>query len=242
MIGNSLSAAVSAGASLEFLVGLDMRSTEPEALQTLLDLSRKNANVAMYCYGSLSEVGIYHPKLYVSRVGDEVTSIVGSSNLTEGGLKKNVEINVLIEAQVRDEIVSDIYTAYNRLKFHPERVEPNDEFLALYGQLCEREKEQKRKFVGDRSSQKLRRAFRDKAKSLRRPTPTRRDLVGWLEIVYDALPDGEFTNEVIYGFELDFQQQYPDNLNVKAKIRQQLQVLSGMGLIEHLARGRWQKK
>lgn len=218
-----------------------MRSTEPEALRALLELSRKNANVAMYCYGSLSEVGIYHPKLYVSRAGDEVIAIIGSSNLTQGGLKKNVEINVLIEAQMGDEIASDIYTAYNRLKFHPERVVPDDEFLELYAQLCKREKEQERNSTRDKSSVKLRAAFSDKAKSLRRPIATRRDLVGWLELVYDALPDGEFTNEVIYGFELDFQQQYPDNLNVKAKIRQQLQVLSGMGLIEHLARGRWQK-
>ncbi len=241
MIEMPLTTAVEAGASVEFLVGLDMRSTEPDALQTLLDLSRKSGNVALYCYGSLSVAGIYHPKLYVSRSDDAVSSIVGSSNLTEGGLKKNVEINVLIEAQMKDEIASDIYTAYNRLKFHPERVVPDDEFLELYAQLCEREKEHERKSTRDKSSLKLRAAFSDKAKSLRRPIPTRRDLVGWLELVYDALPEGDFTNRQLYKYESEFQRHYPHNLHVRAKARQQLQVLRDIGLIEHLGTGRWRK-
>jgi HKD family nuclease len=236
-----LSTAVKKGAAVEFLVGLDMRSTEPEALQALLELSRKSANAALYCYASVSAPGIYHPKLYLSRTADAFASIVGSSNLTEGGLKKNVEVNVLIEADVSDEIVSDIYSTYNRLKFQPDRVAPDDEFLALYAQLCQREKEEQHKVVRDRSSRRLLRDFSEKAKSLRRPTPSRRDLVGWLELVYDALPEGEFTNRQVYEYEGEFQRHYPENLNVRAKVRQQLQVLRDMGFIQHVATGRWRK-
>src|SRR3990172_7237709 len=240
-INPALTAAVQAGATAEFLVGLDMRSTEPEALKALLDRTRETDRVALYCYASVTAAGIYHPKLYVSRVGDQVISIVGSSNLTAGGLKKNVEVNVLIESDIRDEIVSDIYTAYNRLKFHPERVEPDDEFLALYAELCQRGRATEQSVGRDKSIRALHQTFREKAASLRRPVPTRRDLVGWLELVYDALPDGEFTNESVYGFEPEFRRQYRDNLNIRPKIRQQLQVLRDMRLIEHVETGRWRK-
>ena len=241
MIEPSIRAALQAGAYLEFLVGLDMRSTEPEALQTLYDLSCKSATVELYCYASLRPAAIYHPKLYVLRIDNEVTSIIGSSNLTEGGLKKNIEVNVVIKASMGDEVVSDVYGIYNQLKFDPKRVVPDDEFLALYAQLCEREREQQRKAVRDKSSRDLVRSFKEKASSLRRPTPSRIDLVGWLELVYDSLPEGEFTNQQVYEYEREFQQHYPENRNIRAKIRQQLQILRDMGLIEHLGIGRWQK-
>ena len=241
VIRPSLAAALQAGATVEFLVGLDMRTTEPEALQAVLDLSHGSGEVALYCYAGLTGVGTYHPKLYLSRTADVATFIVGSSNLTEGGLKRNVEINVLIEADIRDEVVSDIHTAYNRLKFHPERVIPDGEFIALYAELRDRERATQQSVGRDTSIRALRRTFREKAASLRRPVPSRRDLVGWLELVYDALPDGEFTNESVYGFETEFRRQYPDNLNIRPKIRQQLQVLRDMRLIEHVATGRWRK-
>ena len=65
--------------------------------------------------------------------------------------------------------------------------------------------------------------------------------MGWLELVYDALPDGEFTNDLVYASESEFRLRYPDNLNIRAKVRQQLQVLRDMRLIEHVATGRWRK-
>src|SRR3989304_8908481 len=228
-IDPALTAAVQAGATAEFLVGLDMRATEPEALKALLDRTRDTDRVALYCYTSVTTAGIYHPKLYVSRAGYQVTSIVGSSNLTAGGVKKNVEVNVLIESDIRDEIVSDIYTAYNRLKFHPERVEPDDEFLALYAELCRRERATDQSVGRDKAIRALHETFREKAGSLRRPVPSRRDLVGWLGLVYDALPDGEFTNDLVYASESEFRLRYPDNLNIRAKVRQQLEVLRDVG-------------
>jgi len=241
IIRPSLAAALQAGATVEFLVGLDMRTTEPEALRAVLGMASDSGKVTMCCYAGLTGEGTYHPKLYLCRRSDVVTSIVGSSNLTEGGLMRNVEINVLVEAGVRDEVVSDLHTAYNRLKFHPERVIPDDEYIAMYAELREREQATERRAGRDTSLRKLRRTFREKAASLRRPVPTRRDLIGWLELVYDALPDGEFTNDAVYASESEFQRQYPDNLNIRAKVRQQLQVLAAMGLIEHLARGHWRK-
>jgi HKD family nuclease len=237
LIERALDTALAAGGTAEFLVGLDMRSTEPQAVRWLLDRTRGANGIELHCYAALTDAGIYHPKLYLARSGEEVSFVVGSSNLTDGGLRKNVEVNVLIEADTQDEIVSDVYSTYSRLKFHPERVIPDDEFVAMYAELCRRERQAR----ADPALVGLTNEFKRKAATLRRPKPSRRDLVGWLELVYDAVPEGEFTNADAYSFEAKFQEAYPDNQNIRAKVRQQLQVLAQMGLVEDVARGKWRK-
>ncbi len=239
LIEPSIKATLLAGGYLEFLVGLDMQTTEPNALQFLYDLSCQNSNVALYCFASLSPASIYHPKVYLMRNADAVKSVVGSSNLTEGGLKKNIEANVVLDGHTTDEVISDLYATYSRLKFHPKRVVPDEEFLKLYAELCMQR--QQTKSASDKSSHKTIAAFDEKTKTLRRPIPGRRDLVGWLELVYDSLPDGEFTNQQAYSYEQEFQRHYPTNLNIRAKIRQQLQMLQKMGLMEHIGTGHWRK-
>ncbi len=241
LIERSIDLAVSSGAYIEFLVGLDMNTTEPGALQFVHNLSRNSTNVDLYCYAHLEQAAIYHPKVYLFRAGDKVNFIVGSSNLTMGGLNKNIEINMSVEASAQDEVVSDIFDSYNELKFHQDRVAPDDEFISLYTQVHDIEKDKRNRTSRDKATNKLIKQLNEKAKSLQRPKPTQRDLVGWLELVYDALPEDEFTNQQVYDNEHVFERQYPYNLNIKPKVRQQLQVLRDMGLIEHLGRGRWRK-
>lgn len=49
----------------------------------------------------------------------------------------------------------------------------------------------------------------------------------------------EFKNEDVYVFERELEHLHPDNRNVRAKIRQQLQVLRDTGLLLHQGAGRW---
>src|SRR5438552_406011 len=77
LLWTSMEATLQAGGYMEFLVGLDMRTTEPDALVTLYQLHRANANVSLYCYSKVNPAGIYHPKLYLLKSGDDkVTSVV----------------------------------------------------------------------------------------------------------------------------------------------------------------------
>ncbi len=149
----------------------------------------------------------------------------------------NIEANVVITDDVQAEIVSEIYSTYNRLKYHPERVIPDGEFIDIFTELCKREKFCERALAKDPEFKKLKEIFFGMAKRLKRPKPTRADLVGWLELVYDVLPEGTFTNRDIYGYEDKFRQCYPQNLNIRAKIRQQLQFLNKLGFIEHIGKG-----
>ncbi len=226
------------GGAVEFLVGLDATVTEPQALWHLYETSRAS-QLALYCYTDPGTASLYHPKLYLMRNDADVVAIVGSSNLTQGGLEDNVEVNMVIQASLETEIISDLYGVYNRLKFDPHRVEPDEEFLELYEALCTRKRRSPRQ--GGRADRDLTRAFREKVRHLRRPSPLAHDLVGWLKLVYTHLPDGEFTNQDLYAREAVFRQHYPNNRNVQAKVRQQLQILRDMGLVEHLGPSHWRK-
>src|SRR5437867_13137936 len=61
IIEPAIQSTLEAGGYAEFLVGLDMHTTEPEALIRLYELSQKTANLIVYCYAALSPSVIYHP-------------------------------------------------------------------------------------------------------------------------------------------------------------------------------------
>ena len=90
MIEPSIMVAARAGGYLEFLVGLDMHWTEAEAVRALYELAEGSTNVALYCYASLGRGGMYHPKLYLARLGDAVSCVIGSSNLTGASVNRCV--------------------------------------------------------------------------------------------------------------------------------------------------------
>lgn len=241
LIDSSMKYILDTKANLEFLIGLDMRTTEPEALKYIHNLSKQYNNITLYCYASLEQSSIYHPKLYILKGAKTITSIIGSSNLTAGGLKNNIEVNMVITINEQDEILSDLYATYNRLKFHPKRVIPDDEFIEYYSSLCSLDKKVRTNFKRNNLAKELLKNFKAKAESLKRPEATYNDLVGWTKLVFDQLPIGEFTTTETYVYENDFSNIYPENRNIKAKIRQQLQVLRDMGLIEHIGKSKWRK-
>lgn len=237
----SIQTALTADASIEFLVGMDLRATEPEAIRELYDLCSQTPQATLLCFVPKEAASLYHPKMYLTRDERTATAIVGSSNLTRRGLLRNIEANVVIQDEVSAEIISEIYGVYMRLKYHPARVIPDEEFLALFAEMHRREKAHEKRLARDPALQGLRYAFYRKAEALQRPKPTQTDLFGWLELVYEVLPSGEFTNQDVYAQEETFRERYPQNLNIRAKIRQQLQVLRDLGFVEHVGRGVWRK-
>jgi HKD family nuclease len=239
LLADGLNGVLKSGGSLEFLIGLDMRGTDPRALREILSWTKKHAECALYWLGSLEPASIYHPKVYLLRSNDDASCIVGSSNLTKGGLQANVEANIELTGNLADEAIADLYATYSQLKFHPNRVIPDDELIDLYEEATVRQKKADAK--SRRSVAESEERFSKKVASLRRPQPTAKDLVGWVKAVFDLLPVGEFTNEDLYKQEAALTQMYPGNLNIRAKIRQQLQVLRDLGLLAHVAPGRWRR-
>ena len=67
---------------------------------------------------------------------------------------------------------------------------------------------------------------------------------GWLLDVLrciDHIPGVEFSLQQVYAFTTALQERHPDNHNVDAKIRQQLQILRDKGVITFIQRGRYRK-
>lgn len=72
-------------------VGIDQKGTSKEALESLLKL-----DIGASVYYTRSPI-IFHPKIYIFEGKNRCRIIVGSSNLTEPGLFKNVESSVAMD-------------------------------------------------------------------------------------------------------------------------------------------------
>ena len=65
---------------------------------------------------------------------------------------------------------------------------------------------------------------------------------GWLLdvlVCVERIQKPEFTLDDVYAFEAYLQAKHPLNRNVRAKIRQQLQILRDRGLVRFVGRGRY---
>lgn len=77
-----------------YLVGIDL-PTNPSVLRKM-----KEKLIEGFFDSSIYKTDAnYHPKVYLFRVKDSYTAFVGSSNLTDGGLEDNVELNYKITNQ-----------------------------------------------------------------------------------------------------------------------------------------------
>ncbi|WP_285055326.1 phospholipase D family protein [Pedobacter ginsengisoli] len=81
---------------ITLVVGVDLQGTSKEALEEILAL-----NINSYIFYQ-KEQPIFHPKIYLFEGDSEFKIIVGSSNLTRGGLFTNVESSMLIEFDSTD--------------------------------------------------------------------------------------------------------------------------------------------
>jgi HKD family nuclease len=126
---------------VEFLVGLDFRSTDPESLITLRKISDSNRSMKCYCFSDpgLNNAPIFHPKLYL--ISDNLknsTAIVGSSNLTQGGLKNNIEINVIFQGRENDNAILQLTNIYLKMRLQETIFEPSYEYLEGYKEIYDR--------------------------------------------------------------------------------------------------------
>lgn len=87
-LGDALERFRSSGGIVEAYVGVDMTGTSYEALCVLLQLT----DVLTVVHAKSAQT--FHPKLYSLESDDEAFVIVGSANLTGGGLWRNVETSM----------------------------------------------------------------------------------------------------------------------------------------------------
>lgn len=91
----SLKKALASGLTARFAIGLDFYQTEPELLRQLFRLGGKHA-LKLYLSDSSST---FHPKVYAMSHGNSYTVVIGSANLTRGGLHDNYEASAQVDAR-----------------------------------------------------------------------------------------------------------------------------------------------
>ncbi|MGO7175356.1 phospholipase D-like domain-containing protein [Rhizobium ruizarguesonis] len=97
---------LSKGMKATFVIGTDFYQSDPELLDKLRKLT-PGRNIRVYMGDFEANLPTFHPKVYVFRRGADTSVIVGSANLTSGGLRKNHELSILLrgsQAYIADEI------------------------------------------------------------------------------------------------------------------------------------------
>ena len=113
-------------AHTEFIVGIDLRITTLDALKMLVE---KGVDVRIF-----HEQGkMFHPKVIYLNAPDGETLIVGSNNLTSGGIASNHEASLVIHRNEASKEAFDDFLAYfESLKVHNCCGVPDESFYDTY--------------------------------------------------------------------------------------------------------------
>ncbi|GAA7988843.1 hypothetical protein JP0551_00040 [Helicobacter pylori] len=137
VIQDALINSLEKGAEFEIIVGLDFKTTDSKSIRFLLDLNKTYKKLRFYCYGDKENNKtdiVFHPKIYMFDNGKEKTSIIGSTNLTKGGLENNFEVNTIF-TEKKPLYYSQLNAIYNSIKYADSLFTPNEEYLQNYDEV-----------------------------------------------------------------------------------------------------------
>lgn len=137
VIENALLTSLNNGATFELIVGLDFKTTDPQAMKFFIELHKQYKQLHFYCYGDKGDNKndiVFHPKIYLFKNHKETISIVGSTNLTQGGLMNNFEVNTIFIEQ-KPIYYSQLQAIYNSVKFTDTLFVPDEEYLCQYSDV-----------------------------------------------------------------------------------------------------------
>jgi HKD family nuclease len=128
-------------AKIELIAGLDFKTTDVAALFALKDIEKKHKNFSFYCFGDKRDNHndlIFHPKIYLFDTmlskQTKYTSIIGSSNLTGGGLSSNFEVNTIFRED-KPKYYSQLNAIYNEIKYTDSVFNPSIDYIHCYGNI-----------------------------------------------------------------------------------------------------------
>ena len=131
--------------SIHFIHELEPSVTEPFTVRRLVKMKKQNDGMQYHvridqAINSSREdtERLFHPKIYLANCVQGISHcVIGSSNLTLGGLVKNYEINVLMSGDINEPELNQCFRAFKRIEDRADLITPNDEFCSIYDQLYE---------------------------------------------------------------------------------------------------------
>jgi HKD family nuclease len=128
-------------ANVEIIVGLDFKTTDSSALMALKEIESSYSNFNFYCFGDKKDNYndlVFHPKIYLFEKSTdsraEYTSIVGSSNLTGGGLTSNFEVNSIFKED-SPKYYSQLEAIYDEIKYTDSVFNPSASYITRYNSV-----------------------------------------------------------------------------------------------------------
>lgn len=121
--------------------GADFRITDPNAIERLVALDDRYSRMTykVHLGWDLGQSHRFHPKLYLWTPDySSYTAIVGSSNLTHGGLFSNIEVNTIIRGNDGEGPIGQCLGIFEGILAHPSLVKPNRDFVEKYAVLYQR--------------------------------------------------------------------------------------------------------
>ncbi|MEK6833123.1 MAG: phospholipase D-like domain-containing protein [Nanoarchaeota archaeon] len=121
---------VNKGIKIRAIVDLDL-NLQITDIEPIIKIKKLGSNIGIKVYKTNNNN--FHPKLYIFYNGDKVSIIIGSSNITRGGLINNIEANLFIESEKDDDLVKNIMDYFNIL--WGDSLIPDDIELSSYDEL-----------------------------------------------------------------------------------------------------------
>ncbi len=174
VIQDALIDSLEKGAEFEIIVGLDFKTTDSKSIRFLLDLNKTYKKLKFYCYGDKENNKtdiVFHPKIYMFDNGKEKTSIIGSTNLTKGGLENNFEVNTIF-TEKKPLYYSQLNAIYNSIKYADSLFTPNEEYLQNYDEIFSAIIKNAQKVSKDKSIQEKIKKIEEQEKLLPRTIPS----------------------------------------------------------------------
>ncbi len=226
----------------EELINVKNKSTKVELITSFKLMSIYSGSIDISAIeniirnnGTVKSFPRLHSKIYLF---DDCKAIISSANLTYGGLIKNYEYGIYLEDE---NILQKISSDFNDLS--------NNEITGI---VRKTDLEIVKEIIS-----KIPRVISPKFPSFEIETPEEildvietsiepieSSLKGWKLEVFkciNSIPKQIFTLDEINKFENRLRKIYPKNKHVKDKIRQQLQYIRDLGLIEFLGNGKYKK-
>ncbi len=100
----------------QFVIGCDFYNTEPTVLNDIFEEIKAGASWACKLYNfPISGRKTFHMKVYIFKRGENVTVIIGSSNISEGGFLENFEYNVLMRGKESEPEIKEILANFEEI-------------------------------------------------------------------------------------------------------------------------------
>lgn len=188
----------------------------------------------LYNNAVIKNIANIHSKIYIF---DSFAAIISSANLTPAGLNGNIELGILLQEkmfvrELRNYMETLFFDIKKSFAITEEIVTESANILKAIPQVALRQKRkledlEKELFKLEDSAQD--KIFQSGSSSILN------GLSGWKRDIFSCLLNitkDVFSLEDVYKFKKQLFQIHPENRNIKPKIRQQLQILRDMGLIE----------